>query len=76
MIVYPDDPDAASVDVTGLVPRYEDAVLELYEVPNAVPAEVPSVAARTLVVVAYAATLALLACVACARIAALLRRRR
>jgi hypothetical protein len=76
VVVYPDDPDAASVDVTGLVPRYEDAVLALYEVPHAVPVDVPSVAARTLVVIAYAATVALLACVACARLASLVRRRR
>jgi hypothetical protein len=76
VVVYPDDPDAASVDVTGLVPRYQDNVLALYEVPDAVPVEVPSVGARTLVAIAYATTVALLACVAWARLAAFLRRRR
>lgn len=76
VIVYPDDPDAASVDVTGLVPRHQDAVLALYEVPDAAPADVPSVGARTLVAVAYAVAVALLACVGCAQLAAFLRRRR
>lgn len=76
VVVYPDDPDAASVDVTGLVPRYEDAVLSLYEVPDAVPVEGPSIDARALVTIAYTVAVVLLAGVACARLAAFVRRRR
>jgi hypothetical protein len=76
VVVYPDDPDAASIDVTGLVPRYEDAVLSLYEVPDAVAVEGPSVGARVLLAVAYAVAVALLACVACGRLTAFVRRRR
>lgn len=76
VVVYPDDPDADSVDVSSLVPRYRDEVLSLYAVPDAVPAPRPSVVDRALLAAAYGLVLLLLGAAVAARIAPLLRSRR
>lgn len=76
VLVYPDDPDASSVDVDGLVPAYEDAVLSLYAVPDAVPPPRPSAAARAVLATAYALVVALLTGAVWGRLAKTRRRRR
>lgn len=72
VIVYPDDPDADSVDVSGLEQRYADEVLELYRVPGVVEAGAPSRGDRVLLGLAYAASALV---VAGAALGALLRAR-
>jgi hypothetical protein len=72
VIVYPDDPDADSVDVSGLEQRYADDVLVLYQVTDAAEAVAPTFGDRMLLGVAYAASALALATAA---IAALLRAR-
>jgi hypothetical protein len=72
VIVYPDDPDAGSVDVSGLEQRYADEVLVLYRVPGVVEAVGPSRGDRVLLGAAYAASALV---VAAAALGALLRAR-
>lgn len=76
VVVYPDDPDAGSLDVDALVPRYDDEVLRLYEVPGAVPTVGPSLTDRTLLVAAYGVVVLLLAGAVAVWVAPMLRRRR
>lgn len=62
VLVYPDDPDAATLDVSGLDQRYADEVLVLYRVPGAVAADAVPRGDRALLGAAYgAAVLVLLA---------------
>ncbi|MCW2736538.1 hypothetical protein [Nocardioides sp.] len=61
VVVYPDDPDAGTVDVDGLVPTYADSVLTLYAVPDSVPFAGPPLIARALLAAAYALVVVMLA---------------
>lgn len=76
VLVYPDDPDAASVDADGLVPTYADSAVTLYEVPGSVAPAGPTVAARAMLAAAYALVVALLAAALWGRFRELLRQRR
>ena len=61
VIVYPDDPEAETVDVSGLEQRYADDVLVLYRVPDVVDAAGPPLRDKVQLGVAYAAAALVLA---------------
>lgn len=60
VLVYPDDPDAGQLDLTGLVPIYEDDDVRLLAVPQAAPVTPVGTGRRILVVGAHLAWLVVL----------------
>jgi hypothetical protein len=75
VLVYPDDPDAATLDVGGLEQRYADEVLVLYRVPGAVAAPAVPRGDRVLLGGAYAAAAAVLVAAALAAVGGAVRAR-